>query len=43
MPRHLDRLVTRSIAFDDLPGAFQGYVDGTITGRTVVRIATAAP
>ena len=43
MPRHFDRLVTRTIDFDALPGAFQGYVDGTITGRTVVRIASAEP
>jgi len=37
-PRHLDRIVTRTIAFADLPGAFQGYVDGKVTGRTVVKI-----
>ncbi len=39
MPRHLDRIVTRTIAFDELPGAFQAYMDGRITGRTVVKIA----
>lgn len=38
-PRHLDLIVTRTIDFDALPGAFQGYLDGTVTGRTVVRIA----
>jgi acrylyl-CoA reductase (NADPH) len=38
-PRHLDRLVTRTVDFADLPGAFQGYLQGTVTGRTVVRIA----
>jgi len=37
-PRHLDRIVTRTIAFDDLPGAFSGYLDGSVTGRTVVKI-----
>jgi len=37
-PRHLDRIVTRTISFDELPGAFPGYIDGTVTGRTVVRI-----
>jgi NADPH:quinone reductase-like Zn-dependent oxidoreductase len=37
-PRHLDRLVTRTIAFDDLPSAFEGYVKGRIQGRTVVKI-----
>jgi NADPH2:quinone reductase len=38
-PRHLDRIVTRTISFDDLPGAFAGYLDGSVTGRTVVKIA----
>ncbi|HEY6484231.1 MAG TPA: oxidoreductase [Steroidobacteraceae bacterium] len=40
-PRHLDRIVTRSIAFEELPAAFPAYVDGHVTGRTVVRIAPA--
>ncbi len=38
-PRHLDRIGHRTIAFDDLPGAFQDYLDGKITGRTVVEIS----
>lgn len=38
-PRHLDRIVTRTIAFDELPGAFDVYLKGGITGRTVVKIA----
>jgi len=38
-PRHFDRIVNRTIGFDDLPGAFQDYIDGRVTGRTVVRIA----
>lgn len=38
-PRHLDRIVTRTISFDDLPGAFAAYLDGSVTGRTVVKIA----
>jgi len=37
-PRHLDRIVTRTISFDDLPGAFAPYLDGSVTGRTVVKI-----
>jgi acrylyl-CoA reductase (NADPH) len=37
-PRHLDRIVTRTIAFDELPQAFPAYLDGGVTGRTVVRI-----
>jgi NADPH2:quinone reductase len=37
-PRHLDRIVTRTISFDELPGAFAAYVEGSVVGRTVVRI-----
>jgi len=38
-PRHLDKLVTRTIDFSDLPSAFDGYVKNQIQGRTVVKIA----
>ncbi|MDH3336624.1 MAG: oxidoreductase [Gammaproteobacteria bacterium] len=38
MPRHLDTIGSRTIGFDELPGAFQAYLDGTVTGRTVVAI-----
>jgi acrylyl-CoA reductase (NADPH) len=38
-PRHLDRIVTRTIDFDALPSAFEDYLKRGITGRTVVRIA----
>ncbi len=37
-PRHLERIVTRTIDFDELPSAFPAYLDGAVTGRTVVRI-----
>ena len=37
-PRHLARIVTRTIAFEELPQAFPAYLDGAVTGRTVVRI-----
>ena len=37
-PRHLDRIVTRTIPFDELPGAFQAHLDGKVVGRTVVNI-----
>jgi len=37
-PRHLARIVTRTIDFDELPGAFPAYLEGRVTGRTVVRI-----
>jgi len=37
-PRHLDRIVTRTIDFEQLPGAFDAYIKGGVIGRTVVRI-----
>jgi NADPH:quinone reductase-like Zn-dependent oxidoreductase len=37
-PRHLERIVTRTIPFAELPGAFPDYLAGRVTGRTVVRI-----
>lgn len=37
-PRHLARIVTRTIDFDELPRAFDAYLEGKVTGRTVVRI-----
>jgi len=37
-PQHLARIGHRTISFDELPGAFQAYIDGKITGRTVVEI-----
>ncbi|MDH3274143.1 MAG: acryloyl-CoA reductase [Gammaproteobacteria bacterium] len=38
-PRHLDTIAGRTIGFDDLPAAFQAYLDGSVTGRTVVEIS----
>jgi len=37
-PRHL-AAVTHDIAFDELPGAFDAFIKGTVRGRTVVRIS----
>jgi acrylyl-CoA reductase (NADPH) len=37
-PRHLDKIVTRTIDFDALPTAFDAYLKGGIIGRTVVRL-----
>jgi NADPH2:quinone reductase len=37
-PRHLATIGQRSIQFDELPHAFQAYIDGKVTGRTVVEI-----
>jgi acrylyl-CoA reductase (NADPH) len=38
-PRHLDRIVTRTIAFEELPAAFPAYIEGGVVGRTVVKIS----
>ncbi len=38
-PQHLDTIGNRTISFDELPAAFQAYIDGTVTGRTVVEIS----
>jgi NADPH2:quinone reductase len=37
-PRHLAKIASRTIAFEDLPGTFDAYLKGSVTGRTVVRI-----
>ena len=37
-PRHIDSIVTHVISFDQLPGMFEDYIQGKVTGRTVVRI-----
>lgn len=39
-PQHL-RQMTRTIAFDDLPGAFDDYIAGRARGRLVVEVAGA--
>jgi NADPH2:quinone reductase len=38
-PRHFDRIVTRTIGFDELPKAFDDFLKGRSLGRTVVKIA----
>jgi len=38
-PRHLDLIVTRTLPFNDLPSAFDAYLKGAVTGRTVVKIS----
>lgn len=37
-PRHLAVICSREVAFADLPEAFPRYVDGTVIGRTLVRV-----
>lgn len=41
-PRHLDTIASSTIDFDDLPEAFQAFIDGRVTGRTLVRIGAPA-
>lgn len=38
-PQHLERIGHTTIAFDELPAAFQAYLDGKVTGRVVVKIS----
>ena len=38
-PQHLDAIGNRTIPFDKLPAAFDAYIDGTVTGRTIVEIS----
>ena len=38
-PRHLAMIGKKTIRFDELPAQFQAYIDGTVTGRTVVNIS----
>ena len=37
-PAAMDIIVTRTVGFDDMPDLFSEYIDGKITGRTVVEI-----
>ena len=37
-PRHIDRIVTKEIGIEQLDSMFQRYMEGGVTGRTVVRI-----
>ena len=37
-PRHFDKLVTRTIGFEELPAAFDDYIKGRVVGRTIVKI-----
>ena len=38
-PRHLQRIVSRTVPFRELPDAFATFMQGRAQGRTVVRIA----
>ncbi len=38
-PRHLEVIASRELALDELQGAFEGYLEGSVTGRTLVRVS----
>jgi acrylyl-CoA reductase (NADPH) len=38
-PQHLDKIGHTTVGLDELPGRFQAYIDGAVTGRTVVEIS----
>jgi acrylyl-CoA reductase (NADPH) len=38
-PAAMDTIANRNVAFDDIPALFQDYIDGKITGRTVVEFS----
>ena len=37
-PRHFDDIVTSTVTMDELAGTFDAFMEGTVTGRTVVKI-----
>lgn len=37
-PRHLDRIATRTVTLDQLPGACADLIAGTVTGRILVQV-----
>jgi acrylyl-CoA reductase (NADPH) len=37
-PRHLSRIVTRTVSLDELPAACNDLIAGTVTGRILVKI-----
>jgi acrylyl-CoA reductase (NADPH) len=37
-PAALDRICTKIVGFDELPAQFDAFIEGRVTGRTVVRI-----
>jgi putative YhdH/YhfP family quinone oxidoreductase len=42
-PAHLDNIVNREIALDELPGVFDTMLSGRSFGRTLVRVANESP
>jgi len=42
-PAHLDKILSREVALDELPGVFEAMLAGRSFGRTLVRIANENP
>jgi putative YhdH/YhfP family quinone oxidoreductase len=42
-PAHLDKILAREVALDELPGVFDAMLSGQSFGRTLVRIADETP
>jgi NADPH2:quinone reductase len=38
-PAHLEQIVSREVSLHELSDCFQAYIDGRVTGRTVVRLS----
>ena len=38
-PLHLNKIAANTIKFDELPSVFQAFIDGKVTGRTIIEIA----
>ena len=38
VPRHLDTIITQEVTLQELPKCFDAYIDGAVTGRTIVKI-----
>ena len=36
---HIDLIANREVGFDELPDCFPAYIDGQVTGRTIVRLS----
>ena len=37
-PNHLNTIITKEVTLDELPTCFDAYIDGKVTGRTLVKI-----
>lgn len=37
-PRHLSDIITRTVSLEELPGVFGEYIEGRVSGRTVVTL-----